>query len=213
MKRGRFITLEGPEGSGKSTQAERLERRWLAAGRKVLRTREPGGTPTGETIRGILQYDTAGEPICPETELLLFEASRAQLVRKVILPALAKGIWVLCDRFADSTAAYQGYGRGFALPTVCAINDFAVGAAMPDLTLLLDVEVKHGFERMRGRRNSPVGGHDRIEREALAFHEKVRAGYLALAAKEPRRFRVIDGGESPEQVEAAIWKAVSDVLG
>jgi dTMP kinase len=212
-KRGKFITFEGPEGSGKSTQALRLGKHVRAAGYRVCLTREPGGTPTGDAIRAILQYDKAGEPLVPESELLLFAASRAQLVRRVILPALAAGTWVICDRFFDSTTAYQGYGRGFDLATVATINSFAVGPAIPDLTLLIDVAVEAGFRRLRQRQRGSEHGHDRIEREARAFHRRMRAGYLVLARKYPGRIKIIDGRQSPRAVEAAVWKAVQDVLG
>jgi len=209
---GRFITLEGPEGGGKSTQARRLADRLRSCGLEVLCTREPGGTPTGEVIRDILQHDKGGGPVCAEAEVLLFAASRAQLVRDVILPALARGAWVVCDRFADSTTAYQGYGRQLDVEAVLAVNSWAVGEATPDLTLLLDVDVALGFERLRSRHRAGGPGHDRIEREAMDFHERVRAGYLALARRWPGRFRVIDASGATPAVAAAIWSALSDVF-
>ena len=196
MTSGRFITFEGPEGGGKTTQARRLVTHLEAAGHTVLYTREPGGTPTGEAIRDILQHDRAGEPICAEAEVLLFAASRAQLVRRVIRPALEQGIWVVADRFMDSTTVYQGFGRGFPVERMIEINAFAVGETVPDLTLLLDVEVEHGFRRLRARQESGGGGPDRMEREARAFHERVRAGYLELARRWPERFRIIDASRS-----------------
>lgn len=210
--RGKFITFEGPEGSGKTTQAALLVKKLEEKGCKVLYAREPGGTPTGEAIRQILQYDKAGEPICPETEVLLFAASRAQLVRHVILPALEKGGHVVCDRFADSTTAYQGYGRGFPIDQMLAINDFAINGARPDVTFLLDVDIETGFKRVEQRRRKTAGRLDRIEREARAFHEKVRNGYLALARRWPDRFVIIDARHGEEEVAADVWGKVSDVL-
>lgn len=208
--RGRFITFEGPEGGGKTTQARRLMQRLESEGLPVRYTREPGGTSTGEAIRDILQHDKAGEPLCPETEVLLFEASRAQLVRHVILPALARGEWVVCDRFADSTTVYQGYGRGFDVERMIEINRFAIGEAEPDLTLLLDVDVARGFERIH-RRPETGGSLDRIEREERAFHERVREGYLALAARFPDRFRIVDAARDEDAVADAVWEIVRHV--
>jgi dTMP kinase len=207
--RGKFITFEGPEGSGKSTQIRRLARRIEGAGHQVLLTREPGGTPTGEAIRGILQHDHAGEPICPTAELLLFEASRAQLVGRVILPALEQGVWVLCDRFTDSTAAYQGYGRGFDVAAILEINHVAVQGCEPDLTVLLDVETQTGLGRMSQRNTQANAATDRFEREAVEFHERVRAGYLQLARRWPGRIRVINGMRDEASVEADVWTVVS----
>jgi len=205
--RGKFITFEGPEGSGKTTQAQRLVAALEQAGHKVVYAREPGGTPTGEAIRDILQHDKAGGPISPEAEVLLFAASRAQLIRQVIRPALERGAWVVCDRFADSTTAYQGYGRGLALDQVLAINAFAVAGTAPDLTILLDLPVSDGFARLQQR----GGARDRIEREALDFHERVRQGYLELARFEPERWRVVSAAADAEAVAAEVWKRVHDV--
>ena len=205
--RGKFITFEGPEGGGKTTHARRLVERLQAAGEKVVYTREPGGTPTGEAIRDILQHDKAGEAPCSETEVLLFAASRAQLVRNVIVPALERGEWVVCDRFADSTTAYQGYGRGFSVEQMIAINEFAIDGAQPDLTILLDLPVSDGFARLQQR----GGAKDRIEREALEFHERVRAGYLELARRWPERFRIVDPRRAPDVVAEDIWNLVQRV--
>ena len=210
--RGKLITFEGPEGSGKTTQARRLLARLEKEGYAVLYAREPGGTPTGEAIRDILQYDKAGEPICRETEVLLFAASRAQLVRHVILPALESGRQVVCDRFADSTTAYQGFGRGFSIEQMLTINQFAVNGAIPDLTVLLDVEVSLGFERLTKRHEATASTWDRIEREERAFHERVRRGYLELARRWPERFRVVDAGRDPDAVEQEIWGHVRHLL-
>ncbi len=151
MSKGRLITFEGPEGAGKSTQAAMLIAKLEARGIEVIYTREPGGTKLGEAIRGILQYNSAGEDPCAESEVLLFEASRAQLVRNVIQPALDRGAWVLCDRFADSTTAYQGFGRGFSVELMETINRFAIGDAVPDMTILLDVNVSLGMQRCAKR--------------------------------------------------------------
>jgi dTMP kinase len=211
VKRGKFITFEGPEGAGKTTQARRLIARLQAEGHEVLYTREPGGTPTGEAIRGILQYDKAGEPPCAETEVLLFAASRAQLVRKVIIPALEKGTMVVCDRFADSTTAYQGYGRGFPIDQMLAINQFAIDGATPDVTLLLDLDLDVGFERL-ATREGIMRELDRIEREERAFHERVRNGYLELARRWPERFRIVNAGRPTEAVEKDVWSITQDVL-
>ena len=209
---GKFITFEGPEGSGKSTQSKRLAQRLEKAGHAVLMTREPGGTPTGEAIRGLLQHDHAGEPICPAAELLLFEASRAQLVGRVIQPALAKGTWVVCDRFTDSTAAYQGYGRGFDLAAILELNRVAVQGSEPDLTFLLDVETQTGLGRMSHRNRQTNVASDRFEREAVEFHERIRAGYLQLARRWPERIRIVNGMRDEASVEADVWKVVSDAL-
>lgn len=213
MTRGWFITFEGPEGAGKTTQARRLIARLKTAGFDVVYTREPGGTPTGEAIRGLLQHDKAGELLCPETEIFLFAASRAQLVRRVILPALEGGKVVVSDRFVDSTTAYQGYGRGFDIEQVLAINAFAIDGAVPDLTLLLDVPVELGLDRVHGRQQALFAEMDRIEREERAFHERVREGYLALARRFEDRFRVIDATRSPEEVEQEVWRHARLVVG
>ena len=210
--RGKFITLEGPEGSGKTTQANLLVTRLKNLRHEVLYAREPGGTPTGEAIRQILQYDKAGEPICAETEVLLFAASRAQLVRHVIIPALDRGTDVVCDRFADSTTAYQGYGRGFSIEQMFAINQFAIDGAVPDLTLLLDVDVDIGFQRIVERHKASSGAWDRIEREERTFHEKVRHGYLELARRWPERFRVVNARGDSDSVEQDIWRIVENVV-
>lgn len=205
VMRGKFITFEGPEGGGKTTQARRLVEKLEGLGREVIYTREPGGTPTGEAIRGILQYNTAGEPVCPETEVLLFAASRAQLVRHVILPALERGCWVVSDRFADSTTAYQGYGRGFPVESMLTINAFAISEAVPDITFLLDIDIGLGFERLAERHRQTNTAKDRIEQEERAFHERVRQGYLQLAERWPERFRRLDAARSPDEVAAEVW--------
>lgn len=212
MSKGKLITFEGPEGAGKSTQAAMLISRLEARGLEVVYTREPGGTRLGEAIRGILQYNSADEDPCPESEVLLFEASRAQLVRHVIQPALDRGAWVLCDRFADSTTAYQGFGRGFPVELIETINRFAIGTAVPDMTILLDVNVSLGMQRCAKRQIGKKIQYDRIESEALEFHEKVRQGYLELARRFPERFRKVDAMRLAEPVAADIWKLVSDAF-
>lgn len=211
-RRGTFITFEGPEGSGKSTQITALIERLQARGETVIQAREPGGTPTGEAIREILQHDGSGEPICSETEALLFAASRAQLVRTVILPALEAGHPVVCDRFADSTTAYQGYGRGFPIEKMIAINDFAIAGAQPDITLLLDIDFETTLLRMAARNQATGAALDRIEREEASFHRRVREGYLKLARRYPDRFITIDGNQAPEIITELIWNHVEPLL-
>lgn len=210
--RGRFITFEGPEGSGKSTQAAKLTDRLRGLGIEVVDVREPGGTAMGEVLRGVLQGDNVQEPICPEAELLLFAASRAQLVRCVILPALESGVWVVCDRFADSTTAYQGYGRGFSTDVVMGLNDFAIGPAVPDLTVLLDVDLSEGFRRIRVRNDARNQLDDRFEREEMSFHDRVKSGYRDMATRWPERIRLVDGGLDEGVVFDGIWKLVSKLL-
>lgn len=210
--RGKFITLEGPEGSGKSTQAKMMIRRLGELGIEAMYTREPGGTALGEEIRNILQHNQAGEAPCERAELLLFEASRNQLVEKVIRPNLEKGIWVICDRFMDSTTAYQGYGRGLPVDEVKSIHHFTINNVSPDLTLLLDLSIETGFERIAQRFLELGESADRFEQEERAFHERVRQGYLKLADEEPNRFRIIDASQNPEAVSASIWKILQELL-
>jgi dTMP kinase len=209
---GKFITFEGPEGSGKSTQIRRLAERLEAQGIKVRCTREPGGTSTGEAIRNMLQHDAAGEPLADRAELLLFTASRAQLIDRVILPDLKQGIWVLCDRFIDSTMAYQGFGRGMDIETLDHINSFAIYDQKPDLTLLLDLDIEEGFRRLEKRYAGVAESHDRFEREAREFHQRVRNGYHELAAREPDRFRIVDSDRPVEAVADYIWTCVEQAL-
>lgn len=211
-RQGALITFEGPEGSGKTTQARRLTERLRATGRSVIPTREPGGTATGEHIREILQHGRSGERLCAEAELLLFSASRAQLVSQVIRPALERGEWVVCDRFFDSTTAYQAYGHGFDVGMVEVIHQFAVGATVPRRTFLLDLDVSESLRRMQRRNAEQRTAPDRFEREALAFHAKVHAGYQALARRDPERIRVIDATRPVEEIADCIWEALNDVL-
>lgn len=210
MIHGRFITFEGPEGGGKSTQARRLAERLKSEGYGLVTTREPGGTRTGEAIRNIVQHDSTNENIYAETEVLLFASSRAQLVNQVIKPELERGNWVVSDRFYDSSVAYQGYGRGFDPRLIKSISLFAVGQCIPDLTFLLDIEVIEGFRRLRARVNQSgqIGNRDRMEREDQEFHERVRQGYLAIAKKEPERIIVLDGLKDEETISKIVYDLV-----
>ena len=209
---GIFITLEGIEGSGKTTQAGRLVEYLRGEGYDVVAIREPGGTEVGEAIRGMLKHDAAGELLVPKAEALLFSASRAQLVRDVILPALERGAVVVCDRFFDSTTAYQGYGRGLDIEELLRMNDFAADGNVPDVTILLDVDVESAFARLADRHAANGTAHDRIEREAADFHGRVRSGYLELAGKWPGRFRVLDSGREQDVVAADIRQVVDAAL-
>jgi len=209
---GKFITFEGPEGSGKSTQIKLLVEKLEQQGIEITCTREPGGTATGEQIRNLLQHDAAGEPLCDRAELLLFTASRAQLMDRVILPTLGNGDWVLCDRFIDSTMAYQGYARGMDLSTLDSINNFAIYDRMPDLTILLDLDVEAGFQRLEKRYAGSGESHDRFECEAREFHHKVRDGYHKLAGRDPDRFVIISADQPVDEVACHVWKAVKEAL-
>ncbi|MDF7826047.1 dTMP kinase [Pontiellaceae bacterium B12227] len=209
---GKFITFEGPEGSGKSTQIRLLVEKLEEQGIEITCTREPGGTATGEQIRNLLQHDAAGEPLCDRAELLLFTASRAQLMDRVILPALGNGGWVLCDRFIDSTMAYQGFARGMDIATLDAVNEFAIYERKPDLTLLLDLDIEAGFRRLEERYADSDESHDRFEQEARDFHHKVRDGYHQLAEREPNRFCIINADRFIEEVAEDIWNAVKGAL-
>jgi len=191
---GRLITLEGGEGAGKSTVLETVRARLAARGIDVLVTREPGGTPAGEAIRSVL-LDPGLKGLCAETELLLMFASRAQLVREVVLPALAAGRWVLSDRFTDASFAYQGGGRGQPIERIAELERWAAAGVQPHLTLLLDLPVADGMRRANGR-----GSADRIEMENVDFFERVRAAYRARAVAEPGRFRVVDAGRPLDEV-------------
>jgi len=208
---GIFITFEGSEGCGKTTQIELLTRALHAAGRKVLVTREPGGTAIGEQIRHVLQHSRDSEAMTPEAELLLFAASRAQLVREVVEPALAGGTDVISDRFLDSTTVYQGVARRLDAADVRRINSFAVGGRVPDITFVLDLAAAEARGRVFDRPGA-AAAPDRIEREPLAFYERVRAGYLALAATDPARFRVLDAAQSRDALAAQIIHTVQEVI-
>lgn len=205
--RGKFITLEGGEGAGKSTLLAGLRQHLVAHGVDLVLTREPGGTPLGEAVRAIV-LDPAHRGMAAETELLLMFASRAQLVRECIEPALAAGQWVLCDRFTDASYAYQGGGRGVSVERIATLERWATDGLTPDLTLLLDLPVATGRARAAGR-----GEADRIESEADAFFERVRETYRERAAAEPGRFRVIDASLTPGEVLASAIEATRHLFG
>jgi dTMP kinase len=212
MPRGVFITFEGSEGCGKTTQIHRLAARLEKAGQPILLTREPGGTPLGESIRHLLKFAEEGRDMTPETELLLFAASRAQLVRRVIAPALEAGHWVIADRFLDSTTVYQGVARRLDQEAVRFVNEFAVGEWLPDLTILLDVDQAETHRRLLHRTPLP-GAPDRMEQMPPQFYEAVREGYLTLARDEPDRFRVVRAGRDIETVEEEVWEHVRGLMG
>ncbi len=206
---GKLISFEGSEGSGKSTQIARLAGHLQKVGREVVATREPGGTEIGEQIRNIIVHNSKGDEMCPETELLLFTAARAQVVREVIAPALTRGAIVLSDRYLDSSTVYQGIARNLAPGPVSDINRFAVGNVMPDLTIVIDVPTEVSLARIRQRASDLP---DRMERENITFYTKVREGYLLLAQQWPERVVVVDGTETPEALEKKIWTEVQRYL-
>lgn len=202
--RGLFVTFEGGEGSGKTTQLRLLANRLRASAEEVIETRDPGGTTIGKEIRTLL-LSRESAPMSEAAELFLYEASRAQLVREVIVPALAREAVVLSDRFTDSTLAYQGFGRNLDLDLIRRLNQFATDGLRPDLTILLDLDPRIGLERCTWSARAEVASRDRIEAEPLAFHQRVREGYLALARQEPGRIRLIDARLSVVEIEAAVW--------
>ncbi len=205
---GCFITFEGPEGAGKSTQISILAERFRKEGRDVLLTREPGGTYIGEEIRRLVKEVKGEEAVCDEAELLLFTASRAQLMKKVIIPHLDKGGVVICDRFADSTTAYQGYGRGWDLKLIELMHDIGVADRWPDMTVLLDIDFHSGVKRRLQREANDESVQDRLEAEPDQFHIQVRDGFLKIAADEPDRVKVVSALGSIEEVADAIEKEV-----
>ena len=213
--KGKFITFEGPEGAGKSTLIRKIAKQLETMDYEIFLTREPGGTPTGEAIRAILQHDYSGEEIYPRAELLLFEASRAQLVGKVIKPKLEEGVWVLCDRFIYSTTAYQWYGRGFDIRQIEELNYFAIKGCVPDLTLLLDLPVEVGLERTSKRRNESgeIQKPDRFEKEVLDFHKRVREGYLDIAKRDYKRVKVINADQEEDKVYLEASRVLFERLG
>jgi dTMP kinase len=204
MRRLPFITFEGSEGSGKSTQVRRLGARLERSGVPYLVTREPGGTPIGETIRELLQFASHNSGMTPETELLLFEASRSQLVREIIKPALERGMCVIADRFFDSTTVYQGAARKLDRETVERLNVFAIGDCMPNVTFVLDVDAATATSRMQKPRRP-----DRMEQEPEEFYERVREAYRELATHEPNRVVLINGARDAEEIESEIWATLS----
>jgi dTMP kinase len=197
-----FISFEGSEGSGKTTQIDLLATRLEREGYDIAVTREPGGTPIGEEIRHLLKHAESGRGMAPETELLLFAASRAQLVREVILPSLRQGKIILCDRFLDSTTVYQGVARRLSQDPVSVINRFAAGDVLPALTVVMDVPAEIGLARIRHR---PSELPDRLEQENIDFYQRVREGYLLLARSLPERFLVVDGSQPTAQIADQIW--------
>jgi dTMP kinase len=212
LRGGLFITFEGTEGSGKTTQLERLIARLEQTGYGVTRTVEPGGTGIGRQIRRIL-LDSSNSGLDPRAELLLYFASRAQNVAEVIRPALGAGRAVVCDRFTDSTLVYQGAGRGLGTATVEALHAVACGALQPDLTIYLDIDLETGLARAFERNCASAGPDEsRMDSQAIEFHREVRAAYLALAGREHRRFRVVDARGTPAEVEQAIWDATAPEL-
>lgn len=211
VPRGLLVTLEGGEGCGKTTQAQALSRLLRQEGYPVTLTREPAGTELGRLVKGFFREEGGGQGRRPAVgalaELLLFEAARAQHLEEVIRPALARGDLVLCDRFTDSTLAYQGYGRGLSLDQVRACNQIATGGLVPELTLLLDLPPEEGLAR-KGSEPLP----DAIGREPLEFHRRVRAGFLQIARREPQRVVVLDASRPPEKVTAEAWQHLRRLL-
>src|SRR6266699_4110269 len=203
MRRLPFITFEGSEGCGKSTQVQRLAVHLDRLGIAYLLTREPGGTPIGETIRELLQFAPHNSSMTPETELLLFEASRSQLVRETIKPAIERGACVIADRFFDSTTVYQGAARNLDSEMVERLNAFAVADCVPDITFVLDVDAATAESRMQKPRRP-----DRMEQEPADFYERVRRGYRDLAKREPNRVVLIDGSRGPDEIENEIWEII-----
>ena len=208
--KGRFITFEGTEGAGKSTHITRIAARLKALGHTVVCLREPGGTSIGESIRKLLKDPSHLHTMCPETELFLFAASRAQLVRQIIQPALAVGSIVMrCDRFVDSTFVYQGIGRGLSEALIQTVTQAAIGTLKPDRTFILDIPADVGLQRAQSRSNK---GADRLEQEPAAFYEAVRAGYRALAYKCPHRYCIVDATHSIETLETTIWNELIQTI-
>jgi dTMP kinase len=202
MLRLPFITFEGSEGSGKSTQADRLAARLQRSNVPYILTREPGGTPIGESIRDLLQFAPHNANMTPATELLLFEASRSQLVREVIKPALERGMCVIADRFFDSTTVYQGAARKLDREMIERVNAFAVGDCVPDITFVLDVDAATAESRMQRELRKA----DRMEQQPAEFYERVREGYREIATHEPKRIVLINGSRDPDEIESEIWE-------
>jgi len=206
--KGKFITFEGPDGAGKSTQVSRLATYLRSLDYQVLTTREPGGTQTAEKIRTIL-LDPQNQLLTHRAEAMLYAAARAQHVEELILPALADGSFVICDRFTDSTLAYQGYGRGQDLELLRRLNGMATQGLEPDLTVLLDLPAETGLQRIRDQRQ---GSGDRLEQQALSFHQQVRQGFLTLAAENPRRIKVVPADASADEIFREIRQHIEKLL-
>jgi len=209
--RGLFITFEGPEGSGKSTQLRMLGKKLRGQNFTVLETAEPGGTPIGLQIRRVL-LDTKNQDLCPTAELLLMFAARAQNIDQAILPALAAGQLVLCDRFTDSTLVYQGVARGLGAEVVYELDRIACRGLVPDLTLAIDIDVEAGLARAHHRNERTQDVETRLDEQSLEFHRKVREAYLQLAEDEPKRVKLIDGSREAAEVAQAVWSAVQPLL-
>lgn len=210
-KRGRFITFEGPEGAGKSTQVKMLETYLAEHHIPCMSSREPGGTEVAEQIRNIVKHHVGDEKIADETEVLLFAASRAQHVREKIIPALKNGITVICDRFFDSTMAYQGYARGQSLEYIQKLAEYAVCGSWPDITILMDIDPVDGFKRTELRQET-LFVEDRIEKEHIDFHRKVREGFLKIAEMNPERVRIVDASEKPVIIHENIKRLINELF-
>ena len=208
---GCFITFEGPDGSGKTTQIQRLYDTLRREGYRALLVREPGGTEIGDQIRAVL-HDTRNVGMLPNAELLLYSASRAQLVGQTIRPALEAGVTVLCDRYAESTLAYQGYGRGLDLQALKTITDFATRRLRPDLILYLDIDAEEGLRRRQSSSQTGTGEWNRMDQQELEFYHRVRAGYLQMAAEEPHRWFILDATRSIADLQASIQARVARFL-
>lgn len=210
--RGKFITFEGLDGTGKSTQMKRLAARLRSLGREVFESVEPGGTPIGQQIRRIL-LDHRNHELCPTAEMLLMFAARAQNVDQWILPALAQGKIVLSDRFTDSTLAYQGVARGLGADVVLDVDRIACRGLVPDLTICIDIDPVIGLARARSRNEQQPGVETRLDEQDLEFYRKVREGYRQIASDDPNRVRLVDGSGTLDELEAAIWNHVQPFLG
>jgi len=206
-----FVSFEGPEGSGKSTQIRLLEQALRRRRANFVSTREPGGTPIGEQIRAVL-HDAKNQAMLPIVEILLYSAARAQHVGQVIRPALQRGDIVISDRFAESTLAYQGYGRGLDLKVLRMITDFATDGIKPDLVIYLDLDVQAGLERKRRDRDRGLGEWNRMDQQSLEFYRRVREGYLAMATQEPERWLVIDATQTVQAIHEQIWQHIEASL-
>lgn len=202
--KGKFITIEGPDGAGKTTQVKKIYEYLTLKGKKTLVTREPGGTPLGEKLREAL-LSKEGESPVPEAEALIYAASRAQLMKNVISPAIARGMYVVCDRFVDSSLAYQGWARGLGIQEVLSINRWFMGKVWPDITILLDIDPEISLRRLEGAK-------DRMEGEAIHFHKKVREGFLKVQAMFPERMVTVDASLSPEEVFRRIKVFIQRIL-